>query len=89
MPIVVEAGNAVRLESFSSYHPTQAQDPYRLPCTLRRVVEVSAAFEYADVEGDSKIVIGVPATRVRYDLSLLGSPLCVEVVLFVGTYEGH
>src|SRR5262249_38615086 len=50
---------------------------------LGRLVEVPAVLEYANVEGDSKIVIGVSATRVSYDLAWLGSSLCVEIVLFV------
>jgi hypothetical protein len=52
-----------------------------------RFVEVFASFEHADVKGDSKVVVGITATRVSHDPAWFCSPLRVEIILFVISTE--
>src|SRR5206468_11448062 len=50
---------------------------------LGRLVEVSASFEHANVEGNSKVVVGVTTTRISHDTAWFRSSLRVEIVLLI------
>src|SRR5206468_8555149 len=50
---------------------------------LGRRVEISASFKHANVEGNSKIVVGVTTTRISHDAAWFRSSLRVEIVLLI------
>src|SRR5438034_1693725 len=54
---------------------------------LGRLVEVSASFKHANVEGNSKVVVGVTTTRISHDTAWFRSSLRVEIILFVISTE--
>src|SRR5262249_12332635 len=54
---------------------------------LRRLIDIFAPIEHTDIEGDSKIVVRITATRVGNDVARFRSTLRVEIVLFLVSSE--